>query len=294
MNNASTVRAGATIWLVADVTDANMGYSFQWQRAPKNTKHWEKLSTQEHYSFAATESDSAYWYRAVLTAEDGTVITSSPFSFLVEPADNDAETGTDESVVKEETVEETAENPVNEPAAEPESKPEEEPAADHKSEPEAEPAAEPKAEPEPVEENLDVRVNADGMSSIVMSVPASADIVILGVEGDWAKVMIDGQTGYIYAGDLKQHAELPDQEQTEEMKVTIFSSRRSVMKEGELIHLSSRLEGFDGYEIKYQWECDKHDGSGFRDIEGADGSQYSFSVSAESLTWDWRLSVYYR
>ena len=65
------------------------------------------------------------------------------------------------------------------------------------------------------------------------------------------------------------------------------------IRAGEPVTLTSRIEGFDGYEIRYQWECDKHDGSGFRDVSGATGSSYSFSASAESLSWDWRLSVYF-
>ena len=65
------------------------------------------------------------------------------------------------------------------------------------------------------------------------------------------------------------------------------------MKTGEQVHLTSKLEGFEGYTIRYQWECDKHDGAGFQDVNGANSSDYTFSASAETLNWDWRLSVYY-
>lgn len=77
------------------------------------------------------------------------------------------------------------------------------------------------------------------------------------------------------------------------MKVSIFTSRGSTIQVGDAIRLTSKIEGFDGYEIRYQWECDKHDGAGFRDVSGANGSSYSFSASADNLKWDWRLSVYY-
>ena len=76
------------------------------------------------------------------------------------------------------------------------------------------------------------------------------------------------------------------------MSVTVFSSRRSVLREGETITLTSLLEGFDGYEIMYQWECDR--GDGFEPVEGAQEDSYTFTVTADSLRWNWRLTVYYR
>ena len=76
------------------------------------------------------------------------------------------------------------------------------------------------------------------------------------------------------------------------MSVTIFSSRRDVAVEGDTITLTSRVEGFDGYEITYQWECDQ--GDGFQPVEGANDDSYSFTMSANSLRWNWRLTIYYR
>ena len=52
------------------------------------------------------------------------------------------------------------------------------------------------------------------------------------------------------------------------------------------------FEGFEGYEIKYQWQCDK--GEGFENIENANEATYVFEASVETLGYDWRLAVYYR
>ena len=61
----------------------------------------------------------------------------------------------------------------------------------------------------------------------------------------------------------------------------------------ESITLTSLLEGFeDCIEIKYQWECDK--GNGFEAVEGGNGDSYSYAATAESMTWNFRLAVYYR
>ena len=76
------------------------------------------------------------------------------------------------------------------------------------------------------------------------------------------------------------------------VKVTIFSSRRSVMEPGETVYLTSKIEGFDGYETMYQWQCDK--GNGFEDIAGANDATYAFGADVDTLSYDWKLLVYYR
>ena len=155
---------------------------------------------------------------------------------------------------------------------------------------------EPEAETEEIIDGFDVREEADGMSAIFTTLPFDAEITVLGIEGDWAKVDVDGQIGYIYKADLVGIVDLPEDElntAVPEMKVLIFSSRRTQMSEGETVYLTSKLVGLDGYEIEYQWECDKHDGAGFRDVEGANSDTYTFNATVETLSWDWRLSVLY-
>ena len=158
---------------------------------------------------------------------------------------------------------------------------------------------------EPVEEpsaaitargDADVRVAADGLSEIFATLPDGTALKLLAVEGDWAKVEVDGQIGYIYK-DSVSGAEWPQAEPTENpdeenMKVTIFTSRRTVVEPGETITLTSRLEGFENCEIVvYQWQYDR--GNGFEDIPGADADTYAFAADVETLSYDWRLVVYY-
>ena len=75
--------------------------------------------------------------------------------------------------------------------------------------------------------------------------------------------------------------------------VQIFSSRSAVMKPGEVVILTSVLTGFeDCEEIIYQWECDM--GDGFEPLEGANSDSYQFVASVETLSWGWKLTVYFR
>ena len=65
------------------------------------------------------------------------------------------------------------------------------------------------------------------------------------------------------------------------------------MAVGEEIRLTSLLEGFkDCSAIKYQWECDK--GEGFEKVEGGDGESFSYEATVESMSWSWRLLVFYK
>lgn len=172
-----------------------------------------------------------------------------------------------------------------------------------KSEPKAPAAEETKAE-EVVEEVVeyngpaalgaaDVRLEPNGMSLIFATVEDGTPLTVLGVEGDWAKVEVDGQVGYIYKDSVKgvafEENEAPEEEP--ELKVTIFTSRRTVMTPGETIYLTSKLEGFDGYTVSYQWQYDR--GNGFEDIAEATADTYAFAASIETLGYDWRLVVSY-
>ena len=165
-------------------------------------------------------------------------------------------------------------------------------------------------EEEPVEEealftvaaitDVPVRIAPDGMSEIFATLPEGTETDVYAVEGDWFKVKVDGETGYVYSGDVedqsrKEEPEEPapaDQTVQTPKKVTIFTSRRTVMTPGEMITLTSRLEGFeDCTNIVYQWECDK--GDGFEAVSGATGDTYEYPGTIETLTWSWRLKVYF-
>lgn len=172
---------------------------------------------------------------------------------------------------------------------------------------EPDPTEEP-AEAEPsvnvsVNADTDIRLEGDGLSEIILTIPADTPVVVLGVEGDWAKVEVDGVTGYIYKDSVNEWEQIKPEEtqdgdaaekETNEcpIKVTIFSSRRSVMLPGEEVILTSKMEGSEGYETLLQWQCDK--GSGFEDVPGANEDHYSFAASVETLSYSWRLVVYYR
>lgn len=142
----------------------------------------------------------------------------------------------------------------------------------------------------------DVRVEANGMSDIFATLPDGTALTVLGVEGDWAIVEVEGQTGYIYKDSVIgvefAQPELPENaDPVENLKVTIFTSRRTVVAPGEEIYLTSKLEGFEDYTVTYQWQYDR--GNGFENIEGATGETYSYAASVETLAYDWRLVISY-
>lgn len=191
-------------------------------------------------------------------------------------------------------------------------------------EPTAEPTATPEASAEPtdglegeeevfepieglvVNNDADVRLEGDGLSEILVTITAETPVTVIGIEGDWIKVEVDGVIGYVYIDDIAGIRDIegllpettpaptvePGETPAPNFKITIFTTRRSVMMPGETITLTSKLEGFDGYETLLQWECNK--GNGYEAIEGANGDSYSYEANAETLSYDWRLTVYYR
>ena len=140
--------------------------------------------------------------------------------------------------------------------------------------------------------DVDVRASADGLSEILFTLPHGAFVTVLGAEGDWLKIEYEGQVGYVYRTSVfTDGAEAPEAEKAQP-KATIFSSRSAVMEPGETVTLTSRLENADGYEIRYQWECDR--GAGFEAVEGANSDTYAFKADTQTLSYNWRLVVYYR
>ena len=73
--------------------------------------------------------------------------------------------------------------------------------------------------------------------------------------------------------------------------VTIRSSQGEVVTEGEIIYLTSKLKGFDGLDISYQWQVDRGDGKGWVDVEGANRSKHMFVADRDTITYCWRLIV---
>ena len=153
------------------------------------------------------------------------------------------------------------------------------------------PSEETPAEPEPkgtlmtLEAATDIRSQPDGVSDILVTAPAGTQVYGLGTQGDWLQVILGDITGYIYRPSQEEPADCP-------VKVTIFSSRRSVMEPGETIVLTSDIRVAPGYETKLQWQCNR--GAGFEDVAGANSDSYSFAASIETLSYSWRLVVYYR
>lgn len=86
----------------------------------------------------------------------------------------------------------------------------------------------------------------------------------------------------------------PEEEKTEgkpERKVLIKSSRGDTVVEGEIITLKSKLVGFDGVEVHYQWQVDRGDGEGWVDVEGATGPEHSFVARKDTILYSWRLTI---
>ena len=91
-------------------------------------------------------------------------------------------------------------------------------------------------------------------------------------EGETPAETVEGENGTVVA-----EAETKAPERT----VTIRSSQGDVVTEGEIIYLTSKLKGFDGLDIAYQWQV----------VEGANRSKHMFVADKETITYSWRLIV---
>jgi hypothetical protein len=71
--------------------------------------------------------------------------------------------------------------------------------------------------------------------------------------------------------------------------VQIITSLGSVVNQGDAITMTGVLTGFDSVQVLLQWQV--NDGTGWKNIEGATGTQYVFTADGQTLNSDWRLIV---
>ena len=83
----------------------------------------------------------------------------------------------------------------------------------------------------------------------------------------------------------------PENGASAERQVKIRSSRGDVVIENEIITLYSKLIGFDGVEVHYQWQVDRGDGEGWVDVEGATEPNHSFVARKDTILYSWRLTI---
>ena len=152
----------------------------------------------------------------VVPTEEPTVApTEEP---TAEPTEEPTAAPTEEPTAAptEEPTAEPTEEPTAEPTEEPTAAPTEEPTVEPTAEPTAEPTEEPTAKPadEPLNiaavVNIDhegsallVRKSADAQSERVAKLHKGDRVTILGYEGDWARILVDGsREGYVFADYL--------------------------------------------------------------------------------------------
>jgi hypothetical protein len=104
-------------------------------------------------------------------------------------------------------------------------------------------------------------------------------------EGTEGETPVEGTEVQSEEGNLVGEAQQP------ERSVQIRSSQGDVVTEGEIIYLTSKLKGFDGLDIAYQWQVDRGDGAGWVDVEGANRSKHMFVADRETIQYSWRLIV---
>jgi len=105
------------------------------------------------------------------------------------------------------------------------------------------------------------------------------------IEGTEGETPAEGTEAQSEEGNLVGETQQP------ERSVQIRSSQGDVVTEGEIIYLTSKLKGFDGLDIAYQWQVDRGDGQGWVDVEGANRPKHMFVADRETIQYSWRLVV---
>ena len=139
---------------------------------------------------------------------------------------------------------------------------------------------------------IQIRTDADGMSEITAEVPIDSELQIFERDGDWFLVLCGDIAGYVHITQMPNAESLMDEEEKNVRKVNIFTSRKTMVTEGEPIHLTSMIQGFeDCIVIEYQWQYDR--GIGWEDVPDATEPTYTYTADAVTLKYNWRLKVHW-
>lgn len=195
---------------------------------------------------------------------------------------------------------EQSEQPADEtiaPAADetiPEETKDDEPTVEATEETPEDPSDENNGEPDELfpDNMIQIRTDADGMSEITAEVPIDSELQIFERDGDWFLVLCGDVAGYVHITQMPNAESLMDEEEKAAKKVYIFTSRKTMVTEGEAIHLTSMIQGFDDcIVIEYQWQYDR--GNGWEDVPDATEPTYTYTADAVTLKYNWRLKVHW-
>ena len=132
---------------------------------------------------------------------------------------------------------------------------------------------------------VQIREKPDGLAPVIAEARAD-EIEVLKEMELWATVMYKGNVGYAYLPQLG----IENIALLNKRSVTIFTTRKAVMQEGEPVYLTSEIIGMDDISYTCQWQWNR--GDGWEDIPGAIDETYMFLANTETLTYDWRLKVH--
>ena len=190
-----------------------------------------------------------------------------------------------------------------EPEAEPEAEAEPEEQTEPEAQAEPEVQAETEAQTEPIVQTepealteSEVQTEPEELTESEAQTESEAGIVIPDEEAyePEEEGYEPGEEGYEEeqpAADGNSEQEAVQAEAPVQPQVLIFSSRKDTVVRNEIITLSSKLIGFDGMTVHYQWQVDRGDGNGWVDVEGATGATHDFRATEETILYSWRLTI---
>ena len=150
----------------------------------------------------------------------------------------------------------------------------------------AEPSPEPIVEPEPIQEPVptgaqDTTNGSEPISDSDATDPnVSTEPVIEGTANETEEII-----------GVQDEEVLPESDEPLTGKVLITASNNSP-EFGEKIKLSSKLIGFaDDLILTYQWQINRNDDQGWKNIENANQKSYKFIFTEELANCSWRLIV---
>ena len=132
-------------------------------------------------------------------------------------------------------------------------------------------------------------------AELIAAIPSGTMLQVSEISAQWSLALYNGQYGYVETAKIALYN--PDKVTEEEQKIirsiSITSSvdNVNVVREGDIVVLYARLVGFENDQYILQWQYSPDGGATVVNVSGANGTEYSFPISAENTHYMWRLHV---
>lgn len=144
-------------------------------------------------------------------------------------------------------------------------------------------------------ETLALYAEPDAAAAVLAEIPGGTIINVAEIGAGWSFAVYNGVEGYVLTDKiaLMDDGMITPEDEAVIRTISITSSiqGQTEVEDGTAVTLTAKLTGFENDVYTLQWKCSKDGGASVENIPGANGLQYTVTVTAENAAYLYALCV---